>query len=47
MRCIINGTPLAATDTLMDAFVNSVKDLSGEYGEKFLQVKIQEVNDNA
>ncbi|MBP3755394.1 MAG: ribosomal-processing cysteine protease Prp [Lachnospiraceae bacterium] len=47
MRCVIKGTPLAATVTLMDAFVNSVEDLSDEYGEKFLQVKIQEVNDNA
>ena len=47
MRCIINGIPNNGTVTLMDAFVNSVRDLSDEYGEKFLQVKIQEVNDNA
>ena len=47
MRCIINDKPSSEAVALMDAFVNSVIDLSDEYSEKFLQVKIQEVNDNA
>ena len=47
MRCIINGNPSDRAVCLIDAFINSVKSLSEEYGDKFLNLQFKEVNDNA
>jgi hypothetical protein len=47
IRCVIPGEPIEGTRVLMDAFVNTMKNLSEEYGEKFLQIQFKEVKDNA
>ena len=47
IRCIIPGEPNDGVVLLMDALVHTMKGLSEEYGEKFLQIQFKEVKDNA
>ena len=47
LRCEIPGEPSEGTRILMDAFAYTMKELSKEYGEKFLQIQFKEVKDNA
>ena len=47
MRCVILDEPGEGARCLMEAFEYSVKQLSEEYGDRFLQIQFKEVNDNA
>ncbi len=47
MRCVILGSQVTGVKQLMDAFEHTVKSLSEEYGDKFLQIQFKEVKDNA
>ena len=47
MRCIILDSPGEGARCLMESFEDSVRKLSEEYGEKFLQIQFKEVKDNA
>ena len=47
IRCVIPEEPNEGTRVLMDTFVYTMKNLSEEYGDKFLQIQFKEVKDNA
>ena len=47
IRCIIKDTPGEGARCLMKAFEYSIKELSKQYGEKFLLIQFKEVKDNA
>ena len=47
MRVQILDEPGIGANVLMDSFVYSMKELSKEYGQKFLQIQFKEVKDNA
>jgi len=47
IRCIIKDTPGEGARCLMKAFEYSIRELSKQYGEKFLLIQFKEVKDNA